>query len=521
MAVKQENTSKSLPTKNVGIAITFLFVILSCQAFLIIFNIDKYSSIGATHGLWFDEGVNAMVASNMATEGNYGLINARGGFQPFPDYVTTGPSVLLPIAASIKLLGDGIIPARIVMAIFLLLSVTVFYILTWWLYGWKAAIFASSFYITGVMGIGSIFPYEPVLHSRFVLGEVPGFLYTLLGVAFLGLALRAVQPKRQNVWLLLVGLSWGLAIQAKLMFALLIIIFVVWSILERPGWRFLIIPIVGIAVPGLSWLGYEFNILGHSAMRDRFLFGWPVYSSESAGLVNNVVVVVKRLSGMLGIGLVVFGVPALLFALWQSIGGQRNPRRSVLRFLVLFVIVWMSWFLVSTLYRPRHVLPPIFILNIFFAGLLIFLADNMKFPKVASIRENWRSALFWDRYLRQILILVFAILLIFAPGKMVILESIRDVEKSPNLVVAYLNREGGSQLSIAAGERELDYLIGFTFHHLNWTAEKLPDHLDYIICSSMSRVYIDCPPAGWEGSTIVYSIGPYEVYKAQLTNRDK
>ena len=76
---------------------------------------------------WFDEGVHLLVAQTLALEGKY-------RFGP-----AVGPTVFFPIAAAFRLAGVELLPARAVMAGYLLLCVAAFYALARYLGGWKVA----------------------------------------------------------------------------------------------------------------------------------------------------------------------------------------------------------------------------------------------------------------------------------------------------------------------------------------------------------------------------------------------
>ena len=91
----------------------------------------------------FDEAFNLQVPANLSQHGEYGT--TYDGGQAFDPVITTGPTVLLPIAATFKFFGVGIIAARLVT--FLYCSMTIL-LLAWISYRqaeWVAAFTVVAF----------------------------------------------------------------------------------------------------------------------------------------------------------------------------------------------------------------------------------------------------------------------------------------------------------------------------------------------------------------------------------------
>ncbi len=84
-----------------GVVLAYVGVCAMSQA---ISHIDPY-----------DGSYNAMLARNLAFEGRYGLWD-YGRYVTWPVEVTTGPALLLPVAAAYRLAGDGPFVANVVCA---------------------------------------------------------------------------------------------------------------------------------------------------------------------------------------------------------------------------------------------------------------------------------------------------------------------------------------------------------------------------------------------------------------------
>ena len=174
-----------------------------------------FIAIGATYAftgyVGFDEAFNLQIPTNLAQNGEYGT-TYQGG-QPFDPVITTGPTVLLPIALSFAIFGVGIVPARLVIFLlwvtFSLLLSAIAYRLGGWLSMLLILIWSA---------------FLPFFHDfgLKVMGEIPAMAFLLLGLwtlskgkAFWGAMLLSfsVVTKISNLFLLgplafFYGLRW-------------------------------------------------------------------------------------------------------------------------------------------------------------------------------------------------------------------------------------------------------------------------------------------------------------------------
>jgi hypothetical protein len=205
----------------------------------------------------------------------------------------------------------------------------------------------------------------------------------------------------------------------------------------------------------------------------------------------------------------VFGVPSLLFGLVLVIAENPGPRRNVQGLLLVFAGVWTGWFLASSLGRTRHFLPVAFIASIFFARFVAFLGDGLSPPSLPSFRKAPLRAA------RGALVGLSAVLLLLNPTKRLFAMLAFHMEDSPQRVVRYLEEQGVTPSTVASGERELDFLLGFATYDVIWPDRELPDGLGYAVCGPQARIHTDCPPAEWMPSSLVFSAGPYDVYRLE------
>jgi len=146
-------------------------------------------------------------AKTLALQGKYATV-ANGQLSVFDPYISTGPTVIGPIALAFWIWRPGYFIARLIMVIFFVALFVLLYRVASTLFGRAAALLTCAFVLCVplVWFLG--------LH---VLGEVPGIVLFLIGVQFM------LKAERSASWarcFLLAGLFFGLAALTKLIFFL-------------------------------------------------------------------------------------------------------------------------------------------------------------------------------------------------------------------------------------------------------------------------------------------------------------
>jgi len=156
--------------------------------------------------MWYDEGVFSMVAANLATYRHYATTIISGHqFLDFDPGITTGPTLILPVAAMYMLFGVNILSGRLVSIVYLAGFLIMFYLLAKKLFGEDVALLSFvSIFLTRFILI-------PLKWGRFVMGEVPAIFFLLLG---LFLHSGAEESSRKYMYVL-AGLAYGLSILTK------------------------------------------------------------------------------------------------------------------------------------------------------------------------------------------------------------------------------------------------------------------------------------------------------------------
>lgn len=306
----------------------------------------------------FDEAYNLQVPLNLVLNGRYQTWYDEPLL--FPHQITTGPTVLLPIAAAFALAGPSHYAARAVMTLFLLGFLWQGHALCRRLAGR-----GGNWAFAGAAALFVLVPLAPWL-SSIVLGELPGVFAFLTGVTLLQ---RALDRDRAGL-AVAAGLAFGLALLCKLVLLMCTAGALLALLLcqELRGRRRAVLGFgalagVGLVLPPAAWEGLKALVLGREDYLrhvDRFwslmAFGGSGISREgglkAAPSVGAHFDVLARELGepswapAAGLGL------AAAVTLWTL---ARGPRSYALLGLVLAGVVYWAWWLrLSTWLIVRH-----------------------------------------------------------------------------------------------------------------------------------------------------------------------
>lgn len=328
-----------------------------------------------TARFWEDEAFNLTVPLNLLAGLGYSSDGALSGsmITPFDTRISTGPTVLLPVAGMLLFGGDPVISARLVPVAFWVLLIAGLAVLGARLAGRWAALSGAAVPLA-FNGLGS---YSPIQGPADLLGEIPAA----------ALVVWALVVVRRRPWL--AGLLVGLAVQAKLIAFLALPAFAVaiWARSPGRGWARIgqtvkrgWLPLLLAGVPTLLFELWALVSLGASGFVDHlralkaFLLGggqrvapttvsqklttlseaWflPSWASWLAAFAVAMLIVaglveirrrgrLKRQAFMLATAA---GVGALAFVGWWSTASHtplwvRHPAPGVLAFFPVLVIV--------------------------------------------------------------------------------------------------------------------------------------------------------------------------------------
>jgi hypothetical protein len=283
---------------------------------------------------WFDEGINLQAARNLAQAGHNCLDYAgdAADIRLFDLQLTTGPTVIGPVAAAFKLLGVGLRQGRLVMLAYTLSAALGLYLLGRELGGPWVGVLAVVF----LCAAGEASPSA----TRSVVGEIAALAYLFWGAILL----------RRTA--LLGGLLLGLAMVSKGQIGLVIpaIVAAWWFTRPRapgPLWRVLL----GIGLPAAAWQLVQLGLLGLAGYQQHLADQRAALSvSSNAPFLSNTLEIAAFL---LASPLVVLGLVGLLYV---GLGGVRAKRFTQL-WLALFGALWLLWLLGFSVGYPRYAIP--------------------------------------------------------------------------------------------------------------------------------------------------------------------
>lgn len=168
---------------------------------------------------WFDEGIFLQIARNALTQHPYAIRVSPTELVPAGAVATVGFSVIESIRLSFQVFGIGLLQARIVMVLFILLSTIALYCFAYRAFGFKTALWSTLLFVT----------HAPVYgNGKNVLGEVPG-LFFFFSLIFLLQRLEKKSSISIYPWIF-TGFTAGIFMATKPNFLLLlpILLGVLW-----------------------------------------------------------------------------------------------------------------------------------------------------------------------------------------------------------------------------------------------------------------------------------------------------
>lgn len=318
--------------------------------------------------VWFDEGSHLHVPQLLVERGIYADYS-DGELRYGGPVAGVGPTVLVPIAASFRLFGVGLLQGRGVMVAFLLL----FLITTWRFARGLASERVADITILLLVGAPAV---NVLLIGRQVLGEVPALWFVMLGL----IAWQRALPGDRLVWYAASGLAFGLAAVTKYQFLIMLVpgLCLAWAVTQwRGAWvshRAFLVPLVVCGVVFAAWQGalllyfgmdvFVSNILGISA------------ASKGAAVTLSPERIRESLRVVLGAGAYVgLAVPALIWVGARALA-TRNERSAVWLLIVALAAANLAWFVASSIGWQRYALPGLALAGLAAAAMLDYFVSS-------------------------------------------------------------------------------------------------------------------------------------------------
>ncbi|MBO3663517.1 hypothetical protein [Microbacterium stercoris] len=194
--------------------------------------------------LWEDEAFNLTVPRNLLAGLGYTSDGTLSGsvLEPWDVRISTGPTVLLPVAAVMALGADPVIGGRSIVLLFWIALLAGLFLLGNRIGGRWAGLAA----VATALAIDTVHTPSPIQGPTDILGEIPAAALIVWGFVVL----------RRRPWL--AGLLVGLAVLTKLIAALALPAFAVWLLLRETGsfgarfsaaWRRAWPALIGVVAP--------------------------------------------------------------------------------------------------------------------------------------------------------------------------------------------------------------------------------------------------------------------------------
>lgn len=513
-----EDLNKKIRTLWIGryiLPLLFSLVIV----FLAFYNLTNYPLT------WYDEGSHLHVPKTLVRFGVYADYSSEG-FRYYGPTIGIGPTVLLPIAAVFKLFGIGLLQARFVMAVYLILAVAAYYQLAKIIGGSKIALIALLLLLS-TRGVNI------VEVGRNVLGEVPALFFLVVGLAIWFSGWENPGPGR----LFVVGLLFGLAMVTKYQFLIILIPSLGlgwicnWLYYKTTGHKNFIIPgVIAVMIIAL-WQGYQIIYLGPSTVGENLRL-FRAFTSGAAAVFSpdlikrsiNELLDFKTYGGAI--------IPVLIFGGLISI--PRNKQAQHWGMIFILIAVNLVWYVLASISWLRYAFPALAFLAIFVARFFSDLTDGYKLDSTI-IKDTLKGNLsVLSPYALKLGLLIWLVLIIVLPFGLLVKDIFLPPYNSPEAVAQYLDENIPRQKLIETFEPELGFLTDHNYHFppqhylleavkYIWTGGPPPsenyhfvetERPDYVIIGEFGRWVNMYPQEKLNGIyEKIVEIDKYEIYK--------
>jgi hypothetical protein len=442
---------------------------------------------------WYDEGVNLQAAANLARGIGYGLLyDDAGALHPFDVQLTTGPTVIGPVALSFALFGVGLPEGRVVMLVYALLAALGLYHAGRRLYGPQVGLVA-------VLLLCAADEAGPA-STRDVVGEVAGFAYFAWGVCLLASA----EADSQFTSYASAGLLLGLAVVTKAQFGLVLPALVVaWSMSRKTPVQKLAATVAALTLPVAAWQTVEFALLGRDAiiphLRDQVAI--LSVSANVPALSRTAVAAQYLVSSALGLA----GLAGLAYVWYRGLRTGRRYCSTSDLLLPTFATAWLVWFLGFSMGWPRYA---------------VTLAGTGSLFASALLCDLWRA-------MQSQLRIGFLLVLVTAVAFGIVLhlgDLARPPEPAAQETAELLTNLVEPEATTESFEWELDTLGLQHFHHPPRCVScpavpyDVPANARYLVDGPSSKVsQLYRRELAQHRYTLLASFGPYDLYRRETS----
>lgn len=406
---------------------------------------------------WFDEGSHLHVPKTIVNHGVYADISSEG-FRYYGPTIGVGPTVMLPIAAVFKTFGIGLLQARAVVAVYMLLAIFVFCRLALGL--------SNSIWLT-IAACALLLSSRSVLfltYGRQVLGEVPGLFFLLAGIdLWFG-------KWENNSWkrLAVVGLLLGLAMITKYQYLLFLMpmIGIMWFVnliyyKTTSHWNF-IIPGITAGASFAIWQAITILSLGPATAMENFAMLRA--SAEGAAFTFNLAHIGQNF-GELTTRSVFMGalIPAIVYGFIVSI--PRNSEAQKWGVLYLLVVLNLSWYVVASIGWIRYAFLGLVLSTIFIAKLIYDSTSGFKLILEGSRGIHALRSIFDRDHAYRWALVAWLVIIVLVPMAKNVYEIISPGPDAAKELSQYLNENIPQDAIIETWEPEMGFFTDHNYHY--------------------------------------------------------
>jgi 4-amino-4-deoxy-L-arabinose transferase-like glycosyltransferase len=487
--------------------------------FLALYNLTNYPVT------WFDEGSHLHVPKTLVRFGVYADYSSEG-FRYYGPTVGVGPTVMLPIAAVFRLFGIGLLQARLVMAVYLLVTIYAFYHLGRELGGYRLAWVATALLVAS-RGVALL------EYGRQVLGEVPGFFFVVTALIIWFKAWEKAGWRR----LVAVGLLLGLAMITKNQYLLVLAptLGLAWLanlIYYRSApQRVFLVPGLVAAACFTLWQVYMIVYLGPATASENLAALRT--ATAGAALVFSPDLMRRSLTELISFKVYLgWLLPVLIYGFFLILPRRREGQQWGILFIL--IAVNLIWYVVASISWLRYAFPGLAFASLFVARFFSDLTDNFQLKGAAvwqALREGQAT---WPKHALRWAMLAWLAGMIILPLAATTQQIVAPNFNGPAAMATYLNEQVPQNALIETWEPEMGFLTDHNYHFpppllLNqavgyiWLNKPSPAQTytfvqdnspDYVLIGGFAR-WVKLYPADWLAAhyKLVTRIGEFELYQ--------
>lgn len=316
------------------------------------------------------EGIDLQLAKNLVAHGKYATLTTKG-FDTYTYMISAGPGILLPDALVFKLFGINVYYARVLYSLFVILTVFMFYYLAQEVFNKKVAL----------LTLFLLIPLMPLTGNQSADAYIPALFYFLVGAHFW---FKSIDSKN-NTYLVLSGLLWGLSFQTQWLFLFAIFAVVITCIIlyfanNSLKSKYYLVPSLMVILITIAWTIFRILNVGMGPEVQQIQQFWAHHGRRAVGItaktgiVSSIFSIIRPIESLVQVDIwrnleFFLAVPSIIYIVMLI---NRNKWLDYKKmFLLVFTIIWFSWWLVFNFDLPEtHLFIVQLMLQFFIAKLL-------------------------------------------------------------------------------------------------------------------------------------------------------